>query len=221
MDEREGARAEISDSRERIKEIASQLAERAKPTYMKERAKEAAVQKSVELKNRIARSPVALGIIGGITTAGIAKLVMHPRQRNGEMHPREGNGNGEMAREFEPDKPVVSEKAGQLKEKAGALKEKAREKVGNLRERMPSGEEVKTKVRALTARAGEEPIVTVLGALAIGAALGFLLPLTQRERRMLEPAREEISEKLESLSTKVGDKVHEKVDELHEKIAGD
>ena len=39
MDEREGARAEIIDSRERIKEIASQLAERAKPTYMKERAK--------------------------------------------------------------------------------------------------------------------------------------------------------------------------------------
>ena len=219
MDEREGARAEISDSRERIKEIASQLAERAKPTYMKERAKEAAVQKSVELKNRIARSPVALGIIGGITTAGIAKLVMHPRERNGEMHPREGNG--EMAREFEPGKPVASERVGQLKDKAGALKEKAKEKVGNLRERMPSGEEVKTKVRALTARAGEEPIITALGALAIGAALGLLLPLTQRERRMLEPARAQVSDKLESLSTEVGDKVQQKVDELHDKIAGD
>ena len=220
MDERESARAEINDSRERLKEIATQLAQRAKPSYMKERAKEAAVQKSVEIKDRIAGSPVALGIIGGIATAGIAKLLSHPRDRN---------GNGQMAYELAPDTSARTEgpdaaapgKAEQLKDKAGELKQKAKDQVDRLREHIPTGAEVKTKARELTARAAEEPLITALGALAIGAALGLLLPLTQRERRVLKPAREQISDKLESLTTQVGDKVEEKVGELEEKIAGD
>ena len=223
MDERESARAEINDSRERLKEIATQLAQRAKPSYMKERAKEAAVQKSVEIKDRIAGSPVALGIIGGIATAGIAKLLSHPRDRSN------GNGNGQMAYELAPDTLARTEgpdaaapgKAEQLKDKAGELTQKAKDQVDKLREHIPTGAEVKTKARELTARAAEEPLITALGALAIGAALGLLLPLTQRERRVLKPAREQISDKLESLSTQVGDKVEEKVGELEEKIAGD
>jgi hypothetical protein len=220
MDERESARAEINDSRERIKEIATQLAQRAKPSYMKERAKEAAVQKSVEIKDRIAGSPVALGIIGGIATAGIAKLLSHPRDHN---------GNGQTGYALAPDRSAPIDgrnaeaepgKVEQLKDKAGELTHKAKEQVDKLREHIPTGAEVKTKARELTARAAEEPLITALGALAIGAALGLLLPLTQRERRVLKPAREQISDKLESLSTQVGDKVEEKVGELEEKIAG-
>lgn len=210
MDERESARAEIHDSRERIKEIAGQLAQRAKPTYMKERAKEAAVQKSVELKDRIAGSPVALGIIGGIATAGIAKLLMRSRQPDGDT------------RQLGPDMPgrLATDGAEQPKD-GGGLKDRAKEQVDRLREHIPSGAEVKAKARDLTARAGEEPLVTALGALAIGAALGLLLPLSQRERRVLEPAREQIGDKLESLSSQVGDKVQETVGQLEEKIAGD
>lgn len=222
MDERESARAEINDSRERIKDIAAQLAQRAKPSYMKERAKEAAVQKSVEIKDRIAGSPVALGIIGGIATAGIAKLLSHPRERN-------GNGNGQMSYQLTPETSAQTEgpdaakpgKGEQLKEKMGALTDKAKDQIDKVRDHIPTGAEVKTKAKELTARAGEQPLITALGALAIGAALGLLLPLTQRERRLLEPARAQISDKLETLTTQVGDKVEEKVGELEEKIAGD
>lgn len=220
MDERESARAEINDSRERIKDIAAQLAQRAKPSYMKERAKEAAVQKSVEIKDRIAGSPVALGIIGGIATAGIAKLLSHPRDRNGNGHVGYQLASDTSARSEVPD-PAAPGKGQQLEEKAGDLKDRAKEQVDKLREHIPTGAEVKSKARELTARAAEEPLVTALGALAIGAALGLLLPLTQRERRVLQPAREQISDKLESLTSQVGDKVEEKVGELEEKIVGD
>ena len=48
MDEREIARAEIDHSRERMKDIAIELVNRAKPAYVKQKAKEAAVHKTVE-----------------------------------------------------------------------------------------------------------------------------------------------------------------------------
>ena len=84
---------------------------------------------------------------------------------------------------------------------------------------------MKDKAQQATARArdyaGEEPLITALGSLAIGAAVGFLLPLTQSERRVLAPAREQVGAKLESLTSEVGDEVQARVEELREKIAGE
>lgn len=243
MDERQSARAEIDDSRERMKDIAAQLARRAEPTYVKQRAKEAAVEKSMELKNRIIDSPLALGIIGGLTTAGIARIVLnrqHARSsfassqtaydetRYNETPYDDGSGLnlGEKAHEMKSQvSEKVSEKMGAAREQAGHLKDQAMHQVDLLRERLPSAHDVKDKAQQITARArgyaGDEPLITALGALAIGAALGFLLPLSQPERRLLAPAREQVGARLESLSHEVTDKVQEKVDTLHEKIVGE
>jgi ElaB/YqjD/DUF883 family membrane-anchored ribosome-binding protein len=250
MDERESARAEIDDSRERMKEIAAQLARRAKPSYVKQKAKAAAMEKTVELKDRITSSPIALGLIGGLGTAVIARIVLNRREHR-DVFPHRGYRDNYLPQydaprygtatqpdwevSTEPDWEIsegtegrqsrAREKVEGLKSKAGELKEKAMHRVDNLRERIPSGAEVKTKAKEMTRRAGdyagEEPVITALGALAVGAALGFLLPLTRRERRVLEPAREQVSEKLQSFGSEMSDKFHEKMDALEEKIAGE
>lgn len=243
MDERQSARAEIDDSRERMKDIATELAHRAGPKYVKQRAKEAAVEKSMELKNSIIDSPLALGIIGGIATAGIAKVVLgriaHSRSAPSETPyysetaeygetPGYGSepGFGEKAQELKSQVgEKIGEKVGAVREQATHLKEQAMHQVGMLREHLPSAHDVKDRAQQVTARArgyaGDEPLITALGALAIGAALGFLLPLSQPERRLLAPAREQVGAKLESFSHEMTDKVQAKVDDLHEKIVGE
>jgi ElaB/YqjD/DUF883 family membrane-anchored ribosome-binding protein len=244
MDERQSARAEIDDSRERMREIAGQLARRADPNYVKQRAKEAAVEKSMELKDRIIGSPIALGIIGGLATAGIAKVMMSQQGRGNYGRRPTGYEGGEPRYEryeggegyYEGDEPRFGEKAQEVrtqvadkveavKEQAGHLKDQAMQRVEHLRERIPSTHDMKEKAQEATARAreyaSEEPLITALGALAIGAAFGFLLPLSEPERRVLSPAREQVGAKLESLGNQVTDKVQAKVDDLREKIVSD
>jgi len=224
-----------------MKDIAAQLARRAEPKYVKQRAKEAAVEKSMQLKDRIVGSPMALGIIGGLVTAGIARALLNQRggggYRPGNYEPGnyerrgvtfEGNerGLGERAQEMKAQvSERVSEKVEAVREQAGQLREQAMEQVEQLRERIPSAQDVKERAQQLGARArdyaSEEPLITALGALAIGAAFGFLLPVSDPERRVLAPAREQIGTRLDSLSSDVTEKVQSKVDDLREKIAGD
>jgi ElaB/YqjD/DUF883 family membrane-anchored ribosome-binding protein len=184
MDEREMARAEISDSRERMKDIASQLARRANPDYVKERAKAAAMQKGVEVKNRIAGSPLALGILGGLATAGIARMLFARRARLAQPSYEPGarytgysgyTGYAEHSDSAEAD-VAGNGKVDRIKDKAGELKERAMEGLDHLRERIPSGEEMKLKAQEIGGRAteyaGDRPLATAAGALVVGAALG-------------------------------------------------
>jgi hypothetical protein len=239
MDERESARAEIDHSRERLKDIASELAHRAKPTYVKQKAKEAAVHKGVELKDRIADSPMALGIISGLATAAIARTVHRRRQHAHEVadqgwRERQQWRAGEEEADIEAEpvetggrvealKERIADKVGDVKHAVGKLKDKGMRGVEGARSHIPSTEDVKAKARDITQRgrrfAADEPLITALGALAVGAALGFLLPLSDRERRALGPTREKVGEKLETLASDMTDKVQAKTDELRDKIA--
>jgi len=210
-----------------MKDIAAQLRRRVEPEYVKQRAKEAAVEKSMELKDRIIDSPIALGVIGGLATAAIARVMLNERDRRMTVrqqlaYERDERRLGEKAQEV---KARVGEKVEAVKERAAELKDEAMERVESLRERIPSADEVKDKAQQLGTRAreyaSEEPLITALGALAIGAAFGFLLPLSEPERRLLAPARERGGTKLESLSNEVTDKVQAKVDDLHDKIVNE
>jgi len=210
-----------------MKDIAAQLTRRAEPKYIKQRAKEAAVEKSMEMKDRIFGSPIALGIIGGLATATIAKVLLgqEPRSRYAQYPNMYEGQQGRLGERAQDVKAQVGEKVEAVKEQAEQLKDRAMQQVDTLRERIPSADEVKDKAQQLTARArdyaGREPLITALGALAIGAAFGFLLPLSAPERRLLAPAREQIGAKVDSLANEVTEKVQAKVDDLHEKIAGD
>lgn len=65
MGERDDARRSIEDARERMSEIAEELARRAAPAQLKARAKEEAVKKGTEIRDRALGSPLVLGAFGG------------------------------------------------------------------------------------------------------------------------------------------------------------
>jgi ElaB/YqjD/DUF883 family membrane-anchored ribosome-binding protein len=78
----------------------------------------------------------------------------------------------------------VKERVG---EKAGEYGQRMREGAQHLRERIPDAERIRERAR-------EQPGLWALGAMALGALFGFAVPISERERRALEPAREKARE---------------------------
>jgi ElaB/YqjD/DUF883 family membrane-anchored ribosome-binding protein len=94
------------------------------------------------------------------------------------------------------------------KERVGEAMGTARERASEWRERIPSSDEMRYQARHWYWRAADEqPVALALGAIAVGALVASLLPVSSRERRMLEPARR----KAEETVSQVGDRLEEKL----------
>lgn len=124
---------------------------------------------------------------------------------------------------------AVSSKAEDLRGKAADLKESARERLGgvkerltdvrhsasgrlhdaklgaserlgSVRERMPTASDVKARASATWQRGvNDEPLAIVLGAIALGAAASFLIPVSDKERQLLAPAKDRVRVKLDEV----------------------
>ena len=100
----------------------------------------------------------------------------------------------------------LGDRATEMKERLGARAEelggRVRERATALRDRIPDRE-------AIRSSAHEQPGLWALGAAAVGALFGFALPLSDREREVLEPARERMREA-----------THQAMDRAVEKVEG-
>jgi hypothetical protein len=89
------------------------------------------------------------------------------------------------------------ESLGHGGERMAGMKEKA----AHLRERIPSGGELRKDVE-------RRPIGAILGGLALGALAASLLPLTRKERKVMHPAKErmrsEIGEQVHNVEERLG-----------------
>ncbi len=109
----------------------------------------------------------------------------------------------------------AKDKVGRL---AGEIKDRVVETAGQVKDRLPSLETVKDRASsAYRWTTDEQPVVGGMIAFGAGMALGFLLPVSEREERVLEPVRHRAAENLGDLQ----DKVRELSDRLDEKIAGE
>jgi ElaB/YqjD/DUF883 family membrane-anchored ribosome-binding protein len=105
-------------------------------------------------------------------------------------------------------KDRASEKVSEVKDRitgrASGMKDRMRSRAYDLRERMPGTDELRW-------RAQENPAFWAFGAMAVGALFGLVLPITERERQALAPAKEKLREAGEQAAHKVSDKVSEKI----------
>jgi len=69
MGERDDAKREIDEARERMSEVADELSRRTSGSYVAQRTREAAVDKTSEWAGKARRSPATLGLIGGTVGA--------------------------------------------------------------------------------------------------------------------------------------------------------
>lgn len=187
------------------------------------------IRKTKDMKNRAIRSPILLGTCGALLGIGAARLIRSAtagsRKERIEWRPVEAEGSTVTERIEEGASTMVEgvkDVAGDIKERtietASHLRERAAEVAGSVRERLPSGPEARRGARKVYRFAtDEQPVVGAVFALCLGMALGFLIPVATRERKLLEPLKKQAVKSLGD----VGEKVEEVGQRLGERIAGE
>jgi ElaB/YqjD/DUF883 family membrane-anchored ribosome-binding protein len=121
----------------------------------------------------------------------------------------------------------VAERAGELTHQAGELAGRARERAGEL------GDDVRERARDLGSRAKDQtrrargglerlvednPLAVAAGVAALGLACGLLVPETEREQRLMGPARDDLAHRAEGAARRVKDAAVEAGQELRESV---
>lgn len=98
----------------------------------------------------------------------------------------------------------ASDVSDRVRSRASDMSDRMRSRAYELRDRMPATED-------LRANAQENPAYWAFGAMAVGAVLGLLLPVTDSERRALAPAKEKLREAGQQAAQTVSERVSEKM----------
>lgn len=197
------------------------------------------IRKTTDMKNQAIRSPVVLGIAGALLGTVAARLIRgataKQRRERIEWQPAGGGAVDSEYASYSAESEATGLKeraaslAGDVKDKAGELKdravevvdgvaERARQGVAEVRERLPSTDEIRGKAQDVYRFAtDEQPVLGGVLAMGIGMALGFLIPVTESEERAIRPLKDRAAENLGHLD----DKVRHLADQLDEKLGGD
>jgi hypothetical protein len=178
---------------------------------MRDQARGAIVRKTVDMRNLAVRSPVAMGLAGAIVGVAASRLIrsLMSRTRSERI-------------EWNPAEKESGSAIGEIEDRAGDALESVKDKLvataKEVGEKLPSIDQVKGGVRgAYRWTTAEQPAVGGLVAAGIGLALGFLLPVSAKEKQALAPVKERVVENLGELE----DKVRDLTDRLDDKIAGE
>jgi ElaB/YqjD/DUF883 family membrane-anchored ribosome-binding protein len=102
----------------------------------------------------------------------------------------------------------VQGKAHDLKERAMGAVGQVKDQASHLRERIPSGSEMKGQASAWFDRALEtQPLMLAVGGIALGMFASIFLPVSARERQLIEPAKRKATEGI----TQLGDQLEQKL----------
>lgn len=116
---------------------------------------------------------------------------------------------GEMAERVQDR---AGEFAGRVQDRAGRVVDRAGEMAGRMQDRAGQvGERARYQARqaatVVQQNVEENPLAVGAVALAVGAALGFLLPETQKEHELMGEARDRIMDRAQTTAQQVGQKV--------------
>jgi ElaB/YqjD/DUF883 family membrane-anchored ribosome-binding protein len=120
------------------------------------------------------------------------------REKAGEMAGRVQEKAGEMA-------DRMKEKAGHVKERAGEMAERVQEGAHEVQER--ARYRARQTMDAVQSAMEENPLAVGAVAMAIGAAVGLLLPETQKERELMGETRERLMHRAQETAQDLGQKV--------------
>jgi len=84
-----------------------------------------------------------------------------------------------------------------IKSRAHESVESIRDRASEIREQIPSAREMTTQARDWVSHGlQEQPLAFALGALALGVLASAFIPVTDKERQLLEPAKQKAQEKI-------------------------
>jgi len=108
---------------------------------------------------------------------------------------------------------TAKHKASDLKERASGLVDQAWDKTSGLRDRIPDRDMVKHRASDWYGTVTDNPVLLAIGGLAIGAVFASLIPVTNRERQLIEPAKTKMRESISSLGDQLETKLSGQTDD--------
>jgi ElaB/YqjD/DUF883 family membrane-anchored ribosome-binding protein len=105
---------------------------------------------------------------------------------------------------------TAKDKAYDLKDRASHMVDRAKDKASGLREHLPDRGMVKQRTTDWYGMVSENPVLLAIGGIAIGALAAGFIPVTDRERQLMEPAKAKVKERISTLG-----------DQLETKLSGE
>jgi ElaB/YqjD/DUF883 family membrane-anchored ribosome-binding protein len=102
---------------------------------------------------------------------------------------------------------MAKDKVSDIKDRASGLVDRAMDKAHGIRERIPDRGEVRHQVSGWYGTVSDNPVLLAIGGLAIGAIFASLIPVTHRERQLIEPAKSKVKERISSLGDQLESKL--------------
>ncbi|HEX5744880.1 MAG TPA: hypothetical protein VFZ09_01475 [Archangium sp.] len=102
---------------------------------------------------------------------------------------------------------MAKDKASDIKERASGLVDRAMDKTHGLRERIPDRGQIRHQASDWYGTVSENPVLLAIGGLAIGALFASFIPVTNRERQLIEPAKAKVKERISTLGDQLESKL--------------
>ena len=189
--------SEIRRTRDRMGDGIEAIGDRLRPERIKQRAKAAMQRKGANLFRTAKENPVPTAIVAlGLT------LLLKARSKQREQE------NGYSEWKAEDDHPGLKEKTQEI---AGNAKDKALAIIGH------AGEQVAQKAKSTSYSLQDffqrNPIIAGAGVVVLGAAIGALIPETQKENKLLGHARDQMVEKTKTVVQQAQGAIEQKMSE--------
>ncbi|MBZ4422235.1 hypothetical protein [Myxococcus sp. RHSTA-1-4] len=162
---------------------------------------------------------------GDVSSRGIGTS---PVESEGGMKERAGEAMSSVKEHASDVAHTVKDRAMDMKErasgKASEVRERAvgavghlRERASHMRERIPSRDVMRNRTSDwFTRTVDEQPILLALGGIALGMLASTLIPVSNKERRFMEPAKRRAEEGISQL----GDQLNQKLQGHEERAYG-
>jgi len=111
---------------------------------------------------------------------------------------------------------TAKDKAYDLKDRASHLVDRAKDKASGLREHIPDRGMMKQRTTDWYGMVAENPVLLAIGGIAIGALAAGFLPVTDRERQLIQPAKDKVKERISTLGDQLETKLSGQTGDVNE-----
>jgi Protein of unknown function (DUF3618) len=200
--------SDIERTRNRMGAGIDAIGEKLRPERLKQQAKQAVSRKTREAGASLWRTAKENPVPTAIVALGLTLLMKaRAKQHNGDTYARQGL--------YEADDEGVKERAqelaGRAREQVSHVAHDTAEKVSHV----AHGAAAKAKNTGVTLKTFFEknPVIAGAGAVVVGAAVGALLPSTEKENKIMGPARDELVREAKNVATQAQETMKEKLSE--------
>ncbi len=117
------------------------------------------------------------------------------------------SGGGGLKERASDVMDMAKDKASNIKDRASGLVDRAMDKTHGLRERIPDRGAIQHQASDWYGTVSENPVLLAIGGLAIGALFASFIPVTNRERQLIEPAKAKVKERISTLGDQLETKL--------------